>query len=242
MEKEINKRVLIIIPCYNEAENVSTLFEQLSRIQIPGCTITPMFINDASLDDTKKVLLKIAAPFLDNVVNLGIGGSVQLGFIYAHTYGFDIAVQMDGDGQHPPEELNKLITPIVNSEADVVIGSRFIHNAGFRSTFLRRFGINFFSKLNYFLVKVSIKDSTSGYRAYNKAAIRELVTYYPDEYPEPEVIVYLAHKRIRMYEVPVTMNERLGGTSSIRHFTTFYYMAKVTLNSIILHIKMKFNG
>lgn len=242
MATEINKRILVIIPCYNEAENISKLFDQLKEIRIKSCTVSPLFINDASTDSTKNVLEEKELLFLDNVVNLGIGGTVQLGFLYAHENNFDFAVQMDGDGQHPPRELTKLIEPLLNNEADVIIGSRFIDNKGFRSTFTRRLGIKFFSLLNKILVNISIKDPTSGYRAYNKNAIKELILYYPDEYPEPEAIVYMAHKKLRMKEVPVTMNERENGSSSIRQFTTLYYMAKVSLNSIILHFKMKFNG
>jgi glycosyltransferase involved in cell wall biosynthesis len=167
---------------------------------------------------------------------------VQLGFIYAFRNNFDYAVQIDGDGQHPPEELLKLIAPLMKDEADVLIGSRFIDYDSFQSTFMRRLGINFFSTLNKVLVNVTIKDPTSGYRAYNQKAIEALVEYYPDEYPEPETIVYLAHKKLRMREVAVKMLERQGGSSSIRKFTTVYYMLKVTLNSVLLHFKMKFNG
>jgi glycosyltransferase involved in cell wall biosynthesis len=242
MGKEISKSVLIIIPCYNEAENVSRLNNELQKLEIENCSVLPLFINDASTDNTKDKLAEIGAVFLDNAVNLGIGGTVQLGFMYAYRNNFDIAVQMDGDGQHPPSELKKLIQPLFEHQTDVTIGSRFIHEQGFKSTYMRRVGIHFFSRLNKLLVRVEIKDPTSGYRAYNRKAMEELIKYYPDEYPEPEAIIYLAHKKIKMLEVSVRMNERLGGKSSIRYFTTFYYMAKVTLNSLILHFKMKFNG
>ena len=224
----INKKLLIIIPCYNEQDNVSLLYEQLKKIQIDNCSITPLFINDYSSDNTGFTLDKIGATFLDNPINLGIGGTVQLGFMYAYENGFDIAVQMDGDGQHPPSELYKLILPLINNEGDVIIGSRFIDKEGFQSSALRRFGIDFFSSLNKFLVGVSIKDSTSGFRAYNRKAIFELINYYPDEYPEPEAIVYLVHKGLKIKEVSVLMAERLAGVSSIRRFSSIYYMIKVT--------------
>lgn len=230
------------MPCFNEAENVKLLFEGIRALHIGGCSVTPIFINDASSDNTIDVIKSTGALYLDNVVNLGIGGTVQLGFMYASANNYDIAVQMDGDGQHPPGELEKLLRPILMDECDVVIGSRFINHVGFRSTRMRRFGIVFFSRLNKWLTGVAIKDTTSGYRAYNKKAIEALIAYYPDEYPEPEAIIYLAHKKISMKEVPVTMIEREGGESSIRSFTTLYYMAKVTVNSLILHFKMKFDG
>ncbi len=207
-----------------------------------GCEITALFINDCSKDGTAAKLKEIKANHLNNPINLGIGGTVQLGFIYAHKKKFDIAVQMDGDGQHPPSELSKLITPLLNNKADVIIGSRFIDNEGFQSSALRRFGIDFFSRLNRMLVGISIKDSTSGYRAYNRKAISELIKYYPDEYPEPEAIVYLVNKKLSIKEVPVLMNERMAGISSIRRFTSVYYMVKVSLNTIFLHLKMRSNG
>ncbi len=184
----------------------------------------------------------MGANYLNNPINLGIGGTVQLGFIYANKNKYDFAVQMDGDGQHPPSELVKLLTPLLNNEADVIIGSRFIDKEGFQTSFLRRFGINFFSKLNKFLVGVTIRDSTSGYRSYNMMAIKELIKYYPDEYPEPEAIVFLVNKKLRLKEVPVIMNDRLAGVSSIRRFSSIYYMVKVSLNTIFLHLKMKSNG
>jgi hypothetical protein len=130
----------------------------------------------------------------------------------------------------------------MNNEGDVIIGSRFIDKEGFQSSALRRFGIDFFSNLNKFLVGISIKDSTSGFRAYNRKAISELINYYPDEYPEPEAIVYLVHKGLNIKEVSVLMHERVAGVSSIRRFSSIYYMIKVTLNTVFLHLKMKSNG
>ncbi len=239
---ETNKKILIIIPCYNEAENVCELYNKLHNINIPGCILNPLFINDASKDQTIFKLKEIGANYLSNPINLGIGGTVQLGFIYAKKNNFDYAVQIDGDGQHPPNELEKLLKPLINNEADVIIGSRFIDKAGFQSSSLRRFGIDFFSKLNKLLIGITIKDSTSGYRAYNRNAIEQLVKYYPDEYPEPEAIVYLANKKLRLKEVPVVMNERTAGVSSIRRFSSIYYMIKVSLNTVFLHIKMRSNG
>jgi len=239
---EISKKILIIIPCYNEEKNVLALSEKLSLISISGCTIVPLFINDCSKDNTLKVLKESGLKHLSNPINLNIGGTVQTGFFYAYKNGFEYAVQMDGDGQHPPSELIKLIEPLLEDKADAIIGSRFVSKEGFQSSAMRRFGINFFSKLNKMLVGITIKDPTSGYRAYNRKALAELIEYYPDEYPEPEAIVYLCNKKIRIMEVPVIMEERQGGVSSIRHFNSIYYMIKVSLNSIFLHLKMRLNG
>lgn len=234
----MNKRVLIIIPCYNEAENIPSLLAELRTVLVPGYTLTPLFINDASTDATSEVLAQHKALHLSNPVNLGIGGTVQLGFIYALRRQFDIAVQLDGDGQHPPSELPALLNAL-DDNADVVIGSRFLLGDGFRSTFARRMGIGFFYRLNKFLMGVAVKDSTSGYRAYNRRAFAELAAYYPDEYPEPEAITWLASKKMRIREVPVSMLERTGGISSIRRFHTLYYMAKVSFNILFLYLKIK---
>lgn len=242
MRTEISKKILVIIPCYNEEKNVIALSEKLSKVAITGCSIVPLFINDSSKDNTLKVLREAGLNYLNNPINLNIGGTVQTGFFYAYKNGFDYAVQMDGDGQHPPAELNKLIEPLMDDKADVIIGSRFVSKEGFQSSAMRRFGINFFSKLNKLLVGITVKDPTSGYRAYNRKALAELIEYYPDEYPEPEAIVYLCNKKMRLLEVPVLMEERQGGVSSIRHFNSIYYMIKVSLNSIFLHLKMKLNG
>lgn len=221
---------------------MALLYNELQMLKVEGCSISPLFINDNSTDTTCEKLMEMNVQFLDNPINIGIGGTVQLGFMYAFEKDFDIAVQMDGDGQHPPKELYKLLQPLLNHEADVVIGSRFIDKVGFQSSTLRRLGINFFSHLNKFLVGITIKDSTSGYRAYNRKAMFELVEYYPDEYPEPEAIVYLTNKGMQIKEVSVVMNERLMGVSSIRQFSTIYYMIKVSLNSIFLHLKMRSDG
>jgi len=149
---------------------------------------------------------------------------------------------MDGDGQHPPSELEKIILPFLNDNADVVIGSRYIEKEGFQSTFMRRLGINYFKWLNQRLVGVKICDSTSGYRAVNRKALKIVSNYYPDEYPEPESIVLYSMMNLKIIEVPVTMRERQGGESSIRSYKTIYYMFKVTLGTIFLFIRLKFNG
>ena len=241
MKTGINK-ILIVIPCYNEQDNILPLLGELTKINIENCEITPLVVNDASTDDTQNRLKSSGVLFLENVVNLGIGGTVQLGFIYAAENGFDIAVQMDGDGQHPPSELHKIVAPVIKGDAQMVIGSRFISQTGFKSTFLRRVGIRFFYRLNKWLTGVEVKDSTSGYRAYNAQAIRLAADYYPDEYPEPEMILYLAHKQVKIAEVAVNMNDRASGVSSINSFRSVYYMFKVSLNILFLHLKLKFNG
>ena len=242
MTKKTN--IAIIIPCYNEQDNILALYHEISFIanQTSQYHITPIFVNDCSTDNTKQLLEDNNLTHLNLSVNLGIGGTVQTGFKYAYRNGFDIAIQMDGDGQHPPVELNKLIQPILNHQADVTIGSRYLTKEGFQSTALRRFGISYFKWLNKILVGVEINDSTSGYRAVNQKGMEIISDYYPDEYPEPESIVLFASKKLKIEEVPVIMRERQSGKSSIRNYKTIYYMFKVTLGTIFLYIRLKFNG
>lgn len=236
-------RVAIIIPCYNEQDNIVSLFEEInSLVQSERYVLSPIFINDCSKDNTKALLQQHQIPHLNLTVNLGIGGAVQTGFKYAFRNNFDVAIQMDGDGQHPPHELQKLLIPFINQEADVVIGSRYLTKEGFQSTLLRRTGITYFKWLNQQLSGLTIHDSTSGYRAYNKKALEIVCNYYPDEYPEPEAIILFAMNKLMVKEVPVTMRERQGGTSSIKTYKTIYYMFKVTLGTIFLYIRLKFNG
>ena len=236
-------KVAIIIPCYNEEKNVLNLFSEIKNLAPSSLFSTEaIFINDCSTDKTKEILISNHISHLNLPVNLGIGGAVQTGFKYAFKNGFDIAVQMDGDGQHPPSELEKIILPIIQHQADVVIGSRYLEKLGFQSNWLRRIGINYFKWLNKKLIAMTIVDSTSGYRALNKKALQIVCAYYPDEYPEPESIILYALNHLRIQEVPVLMRERQGGKSSIKSYKTIYYMLKVTLGIIFLYIRLKFNG
>jgi glycosyltransferase involved in cell wall biosynthesis len=237
-----NLNVAIIIPCYNEEANIAKLLQELKEINIPGINLTGLPVNDCSKDKTLQEIKKNTSVFLNLPVNLGIGGAVQSGFKYAKNNNFDIAIQFDGDGQHPANEIKNLISPIINNEADVVIGSRFIEKQGFQSTVLRRTGINYFKNLNKVLLGLTITDSTSGFRALNKKAIKIVCDYYPDEYPEPEAIVLYTLNHLTIKEIPVVMNERQGGQSSIRSFSSIYYMIKVSLGILFIYIRLKFNG
>jgi glycosyltransferase involved in cell wall biosynthesis len=238
-----NRKVALVIPCFNEEDVVLALYSEISRTPFPeGITVTPVFINDCSTDHTRQIFIDHRMTFIDLPVNLGIGGAVQAGYKYAFRNGYDIAVQMDGDGQHPPSELHKILKLITDGEADVAIGSRYLTKEGFQSSSLRRTGINYFRWLNKKLVGVTVYDSTSGYRALNRRALELVSDYYPDEYPEPEAIILYALHGLRIRETPVIMRERQGGRSSIRTYKTVYYMFKVTLGIIFLYIRLKFNG
>lgn len=223
-------KVLVIIPAYNEQDCIGKVIDNM-RNHYPEYDY--IVINDCSKDNTEQILKDRQANYLNLPINLGIGGGVQAGYRYALRYGYDIAVQMDGDGQHNPEYIKDIIAPILKDEADSVIGSRFINNEGFQSSALRRFGISFLSNLIRIVCGVRILDVTSGSRAVNRKCIQLFASEYAQDYPEPEAIVASAMKGFRLKEVPVIMNEREGGVSSINGLKSIYYMIKVSVAVVI---------
>lgn len=224
------QRIVAIIPAYNEAENIRRVINEIKDYQ-PDIKI--VIVNDCSTDDTESVTMQSGETVLNLPYNLGIGGAVQTGLKYARDNGYDIAVQVDGDGQHIASEIEKLIAPIAEDRADVVIGSRFLGVGDFKSTFPRRVGIRIIAFVNSILTGAKITDNTSGFRAYNKKAISFLSEYYPHDYPEPVAVVELFRNRFRITEVPAMMRERRGGTSSIGTLGSAYYMIKVLIASLI---------
>lgn len=236
MVGEKMKKVLIIIPAYNEQDNIKDV---ITKIEKDYTQYDYVVINDCSQDKTKDILSKEKSCCLHLPVNLGIGGAVQTGYKYAMENDYDIAVQMDGDGQHNPEYIKDIIQPILDGEADSVIGSRFLIREGFQSSGLRRLGIKFLSSLIRIVCGVRVFDVTSGFRAVNRKCIELFAEEYAQDYPEPEAIVVSSMKGVRIKEVPVIMNEREGGVSSINGFKTIYYMIKVSLAILITRLTTK---
>ncbi len=231
------KKVLIIVPAYNEEANIKNTIDRIKNLKIPNVLLDYIVVNDGSIDQTKMVLEKNQIQYIDLVNNLGIGGAVQTGYRFAKYNDYDIAIQFDGDGQHDEKYIEVLIKPILSGEYDFTIGSRFIGNQSkFKSSASRRVGIKFLSYLIYIFMKKKVKDVTSGFRAANKQIIKEFVEDYPNDYPELETIVTLLKKHYRVKEVPVKMRERTGGVSSIRAFKSLLYMIKVSLAIIIISL------
>lgn len=226
-------KILVIIPAYNEQENI---LETIKDLDAYYPQLDRVVINDDSQDHTKDILEKYHINHINLPVNLGIGGGVQTGYLYAYENGYDIAVQMDGDGQHCASELGKIIQTILEGKADAVIGSRFITKAGFQSTFFRRIGIQFLSVMIWTCTGMRIYDVTSGFRAVNRRFIEIFSAEYAQDYPEPEAIVAISKYNGRICEVPVLMRERRNGVSSIRSFQSLYYMIKVSLAIIFRKI------
>lgn len=226
-------KVLIIIPAYKEAGNIESLVNGIMK-NCPDYDY--VIINDGSKDATRDICQKNGYRFIDLPINLGIGGAVQAGYKYAQREGYDIAIQIDGDGQHDISQIDKVIELIRDRRADIVIGSRFIQKEGFQSSSLRRIGIRFLSGLIWVCTGRKILDVTSGYRAVNRRFIEIYAEDYPSDYPEPEAIVAAIMYRGKVAEVPVTMKERQAGSSSIHAWKSVYYMIKVTLAILVCRI------
>jgi glycosyltransferase involved in cell wall biosynthesis len=240
VKTETNKaKVLLIIPCFNEEESISDLLIQLSNFQLKGYSFVLLPINDSSNDNTLNCIKKHSNLYLDLPINLGIGGAVQTGYYYGLINDFDIVIQLDGDGQHPPLQIFNLLKAFEEKTVDVVIGSRFINGLGFQSTKTRRFGINFLKIANKLLFDITITDPTSGFRAINKKALKIVCDYYPDEYPEPEMISIFHLNNLKIIEVPVQMEERKGGKSSISSIKSIYYIIKVILSIFFIFMNAK---
>ncbi len=222
----IEKKVLVIIPAFNEEGAVGKVVEEV-RTHLPQADA--LVVNDGSTDLTSERAKASGATVLDLPFNLGIGGAMQAGYKYAHEKGYDIAIQVDGDGQHDPKEIPKLLQALEEKEVDMVIGSRFIGDSEFKSSMMRRVGISIFSKVISLIVGQKITDPTSGFRAANRKAIQLFAFDYPQDYPEPEVLVLLHKCGLKMAEVPIVMNERYAGESSITTIRSVYYMVKVLL-------------
>lgn len=218
-------KVMVAIPAYNEEKNI---FRVVNSVRYNNPEVNVVVINDGSRDLTEVEAERAGAFVINLPQNLGIGGAVQTGYIYASRKGYDVVIQVDGDGQHDPKDLSRLIESIEKDEADMVIGSRFAEKTDYESSKMRWLGINFFSKLVSFICKRDFFDTTSGYRAVNKKVINIFAEYYPRDYPEVETIVYASKRGVRIKEISVDMKKRQGGKSSITPLKSIYYMIKVT--------------
>ncbi len=230
----MKSKKLVIIPAYNESESIrDTVREIISKAP----DFDYVVVNDCSTDNTLQILMDEGFNYLDLPVNLGIGGAVQAGYRYAEENGYDIAVQVDGDGQHDPEYLGKMAEELEKSEADMIIGSRFIEKEGFQSSALRRVGIKYFTGLIKLVTGKTVTDPTSGLRMIGRNVIEEFADKYPRDYPEPESVVAILKHRRKVVEMPVKMRERQGGTSSIHMWKSVYYMIKVTIAILIERVR-----
>ncbi len=234
-------RVLLIIPAYNEEENILNTCKKIDNF---SKDIDYVVINDGSQDNTLKILKENNLNYINLINNLGIGGAVQTGYKYADENNYDIAIQFDGDGQHDVNYIKDICKPLEEGQADMCIGTRYLDKTSseFQSTFMRRLGSNIISLCIKMCCHKKITDPTSGFRAVNKKVIEEFAKEYPKEYPEPESTVSLLVNGYKIEEVPVSMNERVAGTSFIKLWTPIDYMVKVVLAIIIDSISFRRGG
>ena len=219
-------RRMAIVPALNEAQTIASVVAEIRAVD-PGLEI--LVIDDGSTDDTLAEARRAGALVARLPYNVGIGGAVQTGYQYARDHGFQVAVQVDGDGQHDPADLAQLLEPISADRADMVVGSRFLEAGEYRPSFARKLGIRLLARVVSLLVRQRMTDPTSGFRAVNRRGIVLFAAEYPHDYPEAEANVVAYRRRLRVVEVPVAMRERAAGRSSINAPSSLYYMVKVTL-------------
>lgn len=235
-------KIIIVIPAYNEEENILNTYNTIVEYNKKNKTnYDVIVVNDGSKDRTEEILTENKINHIKLIQNLGIGGAVQTGYKYAYENGYDIAVQYDGDGQHDVDYVKTITDPIINDDADFVIGSRFIKKDkdNFNTTFSRRMGINLISFFIKLVTKKKVYDTTSGFRAVNKDIIEFFSHDYPAEYPEPISTTQLLQKKYRLKEVPVKMKARIGGKSSIGSWKNVYYMINVIISIITVDARRR---
>lgn len=231
-----DNKILIIIPAYNEEANILNVVNNIKKYK--KTKLDYIVINDGSKDSTKKVLETNNINYIDLPFNMGIGAAVQTGYRYAYKNNYDICIQFDGDGQHDINYVDKLIKPITNGDADMVVGSRYIEDISeFKSTFARQLGIKCISIFIKLLSHKKLKDVTSGYRAVNKDIIKIFSDEYPQEYPEPITNYALLKNNYKVKEVGVNMYERASGKSSINFIKSIYYVFNVFMSILFINLK-----
>ncbi len=229
-----NMKILIIVPAYNEEENIAYVIKEIRTHFKHGDILV---VNDGSTDSTGHMAKESGVIVISHPCNMGIGVTMQTGYKYADLKGYNIAIQVDGDGQHPPDQIHWLLKPVIEGKADMVVGSRFLGEGDYVPSLARSIGIRIFSRVLSLITRERVTDPTSGFRAVNREVIRFFAKNYPEDYPEAEAIMLLHKAGFSIIEVPARMKARVWGKSSINYFHAAYYMVKVLLAIFIDMIK-----
>ena len=228
-------KLVAVVPAWNEEGAIGGVVDEIRAFDAAA---TVVVVDDASIDATADVAEAHGATVLRLPFNVGIGGAVQTGFRYARDEGFEVAVRLDGDGQHTASELPKLLAPIHAGTADLVIGSRFVDPTGtYKPPFARRVGIRVFARLVSMLGGQRVTDTTSGFVALDRAGIELFAVEYPHDYPEVEATLIAVRSGLRLAQVQVDMRERQAGTSSITFVRSLYYIVKVMLALLVASLR-----
>jgi hypothetical protein len=222
--------MIVLIPVFNEEDNIAPLLQEV-REQLPGVPVC--VIDDCSKDGTARRLRAADCAYLRLPCNLGVGGAMQAGFRYAYEHGYDYALRLDGDGQHPPAECTGLFTRMAAGDVDLVVGARFLADGGYTSTRMRQLGIAGLAAVLSYACRQRITDPTSGMQLANRAVMRFFAHHYPADYPEPESLALLSRQGYRFAEAPAKFRERRFGQSSIRRWGTVFYMFKACVALLV---------
>lgn len=227
-------RVLVIVPAHNEEASLPATLAEV-RAKAPGVDL--LIVDDGSRDDTSKVARDAGIPVVRHPVNLGVGGALQTGFRWAYEHGYDIGVQLDADGQHDPAYLASVVEPVASGRCDVCIGSRFVAATGYKAPWNRKLGMMLFSGVVGLALGRPITDTTSGFRAYNRAVMKVCMHDFPKDFPDAPLLIALARHGFRIDEVPVVMRERQAGQSFYTLGKQLYYPYKNLLASLMALIR-----
>jgi glycosyltransferase involved in cell wall biosynthesis len=228
-----DQKVLVVIPAYNEAGRVGKIIKSVKSV-LPLAKI--LVVNDCSTDSTSSEAIAVGATVISHSINLGYGAALETGYLYALRNGYELIVQMDGDGQHLPDEVPKILAPVVNGESDIVIGSRYMSAENiYRTSFFRRMGQKFFSVVFSMITRYKLTDPTSGFQCLNRKAF-ELFTkgHFPNDFPDTDVLLMAHFAGFRVKEVSVSMMERSGGVSIHAGLKPLYYVIKMILSIMIV--------
>ena len=227
---------LVLIPAFNEQGAVGGVIREV-HASLPGVDV--LVVDDCSEDATRDLARDAGARVLSMPHHLGLGGCVQAGYRLAFELGYDYVIRVDGDGQHDPSDIPKVLEALENERCEMVIGSRFINGSGEHTSWVRAVGIAFFRAVLRPILGRPVRDPTSGFVGVNRTALAVFSRSFPLEYPEIEALVVLQRKRFRFVEVSSRMRPRAAGRSTITAVRSLYYIAHVLLGVFVNVLKFE---